>query len=395
MFPTDPLNRLQFLATAVLVGSFLWASVETRLSIRLARELNLLAPVTPRSAHRVPTPTIGGMAIGDTVLLVAILLNLFVGLHVLTRSHRPMIYPPGVDGWMCNWVLILCGLGIMVMGFVDDWKTIRPRGKFLVQILCALPPAWYFRHGSWIGEETWPWLSGLAGGEGWMWLTFAFNLAWMLVVINIFNFMDGMDGLAGMFTAVVAGVIGALVLLQSGELGIFEGLGEILFTVLALAGAILGFLRLNLPPAQTFMGDVGSQFLGWLLAMLALMAHVPLAGAEAGQRLWPNAWAPLLLFLPILGDGLFTMGRRALHGENIFTPHFTHLYQRLLTCGRTHAQVLFIEALIMFACAALTLSLLHVGDAFEPLLGVAGLGVMVALWLSVRAAETATPSEER
>ena len=228
-----------------------------------------------------------------------------------------------------------------------------------------------------------------------MWLTFAFNLAWMLVVINIFNFMDGMDGLAGMFTAVVAGVIGALVLLQSGDLGIFAGLGELLFTVLALAGATLGFLRLNLPPAQTFMGDVGSQFLGWLLATLALMAHVPLAGAEAGQRLWPNAWAPLLLFLPILGDGLFTMGRRALHGENIFTPHFTHLYQRLLTCGRTHAQVLFIEALIMFACAALTLSLLHVGDAFEPLLGVAGLGVMAALWLNVRAAETAAPPEER
>jgi UDP-N-acetylmuramyl pentapeptide phosphotransferase/UDP-N-acetylglucosamine-1-phosphate transferase len=385
----DSIRLFQILSIVILVGSFFWGWFETHLSIRLAHRLGLLAPVTHRSAHREPTPTIGGLGIVDTVLIVAIVLNLFRG------PDDSLLYGHGIDARAANWVLIVCGIAMALMGLVDDWRGVPPWPKFALQVACALPPAWFFRHGAWIGEDTWVWLWGgqvfnprvVVVHDTWMWLTFAFNLMWMLLVINIFNFMDGMDGLAGLFTAVVAIVIAALAL-QIHSISAFAGVGEIFFITLALIGSTLGFLRLNLPPAQTFMGDVGSQFLGWLLATLALMAHVPLEDTAEAPRLWAASWAPLLLFLPFLGDGLFTMARRLWHGENIFTPHFSHLYQRLLSRGRTHAQVLLVESAVIFSCAALTLALLFVRPALQPLLGVAGLGVMVSLWLHVRVVET-------
>lgn len=67
------LDSFQLLLITVLLGAFVWSWFETRLSITLAHRLGLLAPVTPRSAHRVPTPTIGGMAIADTVLIIAVI----------------------------------------------------------------------------------------------------------------------------------------------------------------------------------------------------------------------------------------------------------------------------------------------------------------------------------
>jgi UDP-GlcNAc:undecaprenyl-phosphate GlcNAc-1-phosphate transferase len=381
----DPIFKFQLLATGVLLATFMWAWIETRLSIWFANEMGLLAQVTPRSAHRVPMPTVGGMAIADTVLITAIILNL------LPRRAEPMIYAPGVDGRFENWILILCGAVIAMMGFIDDWKVVRPLPKFLVQVICAIPPAWIFRRGPWLGEDSWVWLSALGGEHAWIWVAFGLNLIWLLVIINLMNFMDGMDGFAAIFSAVAACGLGALALLQAGNLAQYHGLGEILFVTLALAGALLGFLRFNLPPAQTFMGDVGSQFLGWLLGTLALMAHVPLQKFEVGRTLWPVSWAPLLLFLPILGDGLFTMGRRALRGENILKPHFSHLYQRLLTCGRSHTRVLAVEFLVMASCAVLTILLLFVRPRGAPLIGLAGLGVFLTLWLHVRAVETEPP----
>ncbi len=390
MPPLDPALRLRLLAIAILIGSFVWGWIETRLSIRLARRLDLLAPVTPRSAHRIPTPTIGGMGIVDTVLIVAIVL-LF-----LPRGGMSLIHAPQVNAHLANWLLVLCGAAMATMGLVDDWRGVRPAPKFLIQVLCAAPPAFLMSHGAWIGEDTWTWLWGGVAhnpsvfviSDTWQWLTFGLNLCWMLAVINIFNFMDGMDGLAGLFAAIVAVTLGALVSLQAEGVEAPVALGEIFFIALAVTGAALGFLRLNLPPARTFMGDVGSQFLGWLLATLALMAHVPIDRGGEALPLWPCAWAPLLLFLPFLGDGLFTMARRARHRENIFAPHFTHLYQRLMTGGRTQTQVLVVEAGVMTACAALTLALLFVSPALQPLLGIAGLGLMLALWFHVRAVET-------
>lgn len=378
------------LTTAVLVGAFVWAWVETRLSIRIAHQLGLLAPVTHRSAHRVPMPTIGGMAIVDTVLVVALLLNLFG-----RTPSGSLLHMPGVDARMANWLLILCGAAMGVMGFVDDWRAVAPWPKLAVQVACALPPAWLFRHAPWFGEDTWGWLWGetvfnphvSVVNATWMWFTFGLNFTWILLVTNIFNFMDGMDGLGGLFAAAVAMTMALTSLLRLGSVEAHLATGELFFTALATAGAALGFLRLNLPPAQTFMGDVGSQFLGWLLATIALMGHVPLP-LESAQQLWPVGWAPLLLFLPFLGDGLFTMGRRALRGENIFTPHFTHLYQRLLSRGRTHAEVLAAEALVILGCSVLTLGLIWVSPPLQPLLGLAGLCAMLALWLHVRVVET-------
>ena len=142
--------------------------------------------------------------------------------------------------------------------------------------------------------------------------------------INAYNFMDGIDGLAGSQT-VVAG-LGWLV--PGGIVGLP------IFGVL-VAGSSLGFLGHNWPPTRIFMGDVGSVFLGFTLAVLAViggLAHprLPLAG--------------LLVVWPFVFDTTFTIVRRLRRGENIFAAHRSHLYQRLVIAGYSQRAVTLLYA---------------------------------------------------
>jgi UDP-N-acetylmuramyl pentapeptide phosphotransferase/UDP-N-acetylglucosamine-1-phosphate transferase len=130
--------------------------------------------------------------------------------------------------------------------------------------------------------------------------------------INAFNFMDGID-------ALVAGT-GVVIL---GFLSWFTS--DALWMVLAASYA--GFLAFNLPPARVFMGDAGSTSLGGLVATAVLAGR---ASLEARH---------LLIFLPLVGDAIYTVTRRLLRGENIFAAHHSHLYQRLLRAGHSHARI--------------------------------------------------------
>jgi UDP-N-acetylmuramyl pentapeptide phosphotransferase/UDP-N-acetylglucosamine-1-phosphate transferase len=142
---------------------------------------------------------------------------------------------------------------------------------------------------------------------------------------NAYNFMDGIDGIAG-GQAVVAGVGWAIVglLMDLPFVFIFAGL---------LASTALGFLFHNWPPAKIFMGDVGSAFLGFSFACLAM------AGASREPSL---AIAGVLLVWPFVFDTLFTFFRRLKNRENVFAAHRSHLYQRLVIAGYSHRTVTLI-----------------------------------------------------
>jgi UDP-N-acetylmuramyl pentapeptide phosphotransferase/UDP-N-acetylglucosamine-1-phosphate transferase len=142
---------------------------------------------------------------------------------------------------------------------------------------------------------------------------------------NAYNFMDGIDGIAG-GQAVVAG-LGWTIIGFMGEQS-FIGLVGVL-----LAASSLGFLFHNWPPARIFMGDVGSAFIGFTLAV------IPILAAQRDPRFMVVG---ILVVWPFIFDTAFTLVRRLNNKENIFEAHRSHIYQRLVIAGYSHRFVTFI-----------------------------------------------------
>ncbi len=161
----------------------------------------------------------------------------------------------------------------------------------------------------------------------------ALAVGWMT---NLYNFMDGMDGLAGgMGVSGFAAYAAAAYLAADTQLAACS---------LAIAGASLGFLLFNFPPARVFMGDVGSVPLGFLAAAVGVL------GCDRG--LWP-IWFPVVVFAPFVVDASMTLLRRALRGERVWQPHRTHYYQRLVLMGWSHRRtVLFEYGLMLIGAGA-------------------------------------------
>ncbi len=155
-------------------------------------------------------------------------------------------------------------------------------------------------------------------------------------------------------TAWMASTGGQAVIAGLGWLAMGQLVGQPLVSLVGVlvAGSSLGFLGHNWPPARIFMGDVGSAFLGFTLATLAVLsgladARLPFAGVLA---LWPFVF-----------DTAFTLLRRWRRGENIFAAHRSHLYQRLVIAGWRHRDV----TLLYLWLALLAVALLPLG-AFHP-----------------------------
>jgi UDP-GlcNAc:undecaprenyl-phosphate GlcNAc-1-phosphate transferase len=149
-------------------------------------------------------------------------------------------------------------------------------------------------------------------------LGLAITLFWIVGCTNAVNFMDGLDGL-------VTGVV----VIASATLAVIAALNESWFAHAAamfLLAGFAGFLPFNRHPARIFMGDVGSQFAGFMLAVLGVAA----AAFEASQVSF--LIVPLLLF-GLLFDASFTLVRRALMGERVSSPHRSHLYQMAQRTG--------------------------------------------------------------
>lgn len=250
-----------------------------------------------RSSHTVPTPRGGGLAIA------------VVFLAGVAAAGLAGVVPPRVAAAMLGGGILVGGVGL-----VDDHRSISARTRLVVHFLAA---AWTL---GWLGGL--PSLRvgpgavplGLAGS-----LLAALGLVWF---VNMYNFMDGIDGIAGS-EAVTAGLAGGALLLAGGS----PGLAALAFL---LAGASGGFLAWNWQPARIFMGDVGSGFLGFCFAALAL------ASERAGAL-------PLLGWVLLLGVFLFdataTLCRRALRGERWYDAHRSHAYQRAVQGGWRPASV--------------------------------------------------------
>ncbi len=279
------------LAYAALV-----AGVSALVTWALARRGWALDAPNERSSHERPTPRLGGFAIVGSY---------FAGLGLLQ-----LVAPPGDQGLLLG--LVVSSAVIALAALYDDLRTLGFKAKLAFQTVAAIIAVAFGLSVESLG----PVALGALGP--------VLTVVWLVGFTNAFNFMDGLDGLAG-GTAALAGLALAL-------LGVTQGGGLVAAAGWTVAAACLGFLIFNAPPARIFMGDVGSQFLGFTFAALAVIASRQ-QGADLSILV-----VPLLLF-HFIWDTAFTMARRALAGENIARAHRTHLYQLMNRIGYSHRAV--------------------------------------------------------
>lgn len=298
--------------------------VVATLAVAILRRSAAVLPVAVpgvRSLHDTPVVRVGGLAI---------LAGIAAGLPAWS-------VPPGITPSLA-WVVALGTLGVAAVSAADDWRSVRPATRLVVQAVAAAGAVWAMPVSAPIG------------------LAVAVAIVWMA---NLFNFMDGSDGLAA--SAAIAGFAAYAIAAHA------AGADPAPFALIGVA--CVPFLAVNLPPARMFMGDVGAVTLGFLAAVLGV------AGVVGG--IWP-AWLPLLAFaVPIL-DATLTLARRAWRRERVFEAHKVHYYQRFHQMGAGHAGTLALYATLAIGTAATA-----AGCALAaPRLGWAALGA----WMIVIAA---------
>ena len=281
------------------------------LMIRLAPALGMMDKPDPRKVHAVPIPRVGGVGI---VLGALLPLAFWLPWNDLTLSY------------------LMGSVVLLIFGIWDDIKQLGHYAKFVGQFIAVLTVVFhgdlYISYLPFMGMEP---IDDAVGR--------VFTVIAMVGVINAINHSDGLDGLAG----------GESLLSLGGIAYLASQAGDTVVTMIALAtmGGVFGFLRFNSHPARVFMGDGGSQFLGFTLAFL--VAYL----AKIGNPALSPALPALLLGLPVV-DILSVLVRRLRGGMNLFKATKNHVHHRLLELGFYHYEsvVIIYTLQIMFVVTA-------------------------------------------
>lgn len=284
---------------AVALGVFVATAVIVDVMVILAARWRLVDLPNRRSAHALPTARGGGVAIVVTTALAA-----------LTLVFR---WPPAAPSILFG--ILLPSLVIAAVGIVDDVQPLRASLRLVTQVVVA---AWITAVFGPFTSVTWPGLPTVSlGAAAW-----PLTLLWIVGMINAFNFMDGADGMAAL-GAVVCGLVVAAIAWHSDE-----HLTMLLAAFTAAAAG--GFLVFNWQPARVFMGDVGSGFLGTILAILPLTFPTGAARADILVPIAMGLW-------PFIADPLVSVIRRIAVGANPLEPHREFFFHHLVRSGASHA----------------------------------------------------------
>lgn len=261
-----------------------------------------------RSSHNCPTPKSGGIAIVATFIVGVITVSV-LGRETLVAGHI-------IIGFSVSAVLIAA------VSFLDDLLIISSSLtiRLAAQSIAAIS---VIAFGIVIDEITVPWFGPVS--LPWI-LGTAVTFFWIFGLTNAFNFMDGLNGMAG-GTAVVVSFFFSYISYQAGSNFTY-------ILTYAITAGTLGFLVYNFPSGALFMGDVGSAFLGFVFAVLAVVA------ARYDHAHTSLFVMPLLLF-HFIYETLFTFIRRFVNGDRVFEAHRTHFYQLINQMGLSHSQVSF------------------------------------------------------
>ena len=277
---------------------------------RYAVRMSCIDEPCERKVHISPVPKVGGIAMAVGAL-------------------APVVLSAGADRAVLS---ILIGTGVIaIFGFMDDMKEFGYRAKFAGQLAAVLVVIFFG------GVK----ICGLGAllPDGMLlpnWLAVLVTLVVFIGVTNAVNLADGLDGLAG-------GLM-LLCFLCIGFLAYQGGYTALTLLAAATAGAIFGFLRFNTHPAVIFMGDAGSQMLGFLAITMTVTI-------TQGSTVYSPLFPLLLLGLPIT-DTLAVMAERIHHGKSPFVADKNHLHHKLLRLGLFHTEAVFV--LYVFQAALVT-----------------------------------------
>lgn len=318
----------------------------------------LLTPLAGRLGRRIgaldrtrepPVPRSGGLAIVAATVVSLLVLAMFFG------PSRGLLKLAFVELGP-----VLAGAAvILAMGLVDDIRGLRPLLKLGVEVLVAA--------GLYAG--------GVRAATVWLpmgivdlgpVLGLLFTVFWVVLITNAFNLLDGIDG------AAAGAAVFALLAMFATSVALGRPLEAIL--AVAVAGATLGFLPRNLAPAQLYLGDVGSLFLGFILATLSIK------GATKGPTMVAIAIPVVAFALPLM-DTIIAVLRRALRGAPVFGGDREHLHHRLLDVGFSPRQAVVFIYTVSAAFALASMLFLN-----PNVRGIAVVLTMVGLvlWFAVR-----------
>ena len=258
-----------------------------------------------RKIHTQPIPLAGGFAISAGGLLGGLLIWILVLSGLLGRVEVGSLWV-GAEGMRRLGVLLAGAVGMLALGAWDDRRDLGAGIKFLVQGLIAVLVAIY-------GVQV-PVPDGMAI------LRQPLTVFWILAVTNAFNLSDNMNGLCAGLGLIGASAVSAASLL-------FQGQFELACGAALFAGSLAGYLPYNYPRASVFLGDAGSQWVGYLLSVLALLSVTPSAISNGGlQQSWKAVFA--VVAVPLI-DMAFVVVSRTWRGQPFWVGDTHHLSHRL------------------------------------------------------------------
>ncbi|HTX47543.1 MAG TPA: MraY family glycosyltransferase [Solirubrobacteraceae bacterium] len=308
------------------------AAALTPLAARLARRIGAIDFPRARGLAQKPTPRLGGLAI----LVGALVAALFWLPGTIRLGHVPHA-PLGSGGTVHTWTIIVGACLITVVGAIDDWKSLAPAVKLIGQIAAAVIAV---EGGVKVTNVTIPFIGGLQfpheGG--------VLSAIWLVGLMNVVNFSDGVDGLAaGLCT--IDGIAFTIIIFHLG--------GSAAAVLAALtAGASLGFLFHNFPPAKVFMGDSGANLLGYLLGVIAVTGSLKTGAVIA------LAVPLMILAVPFLDTG-FVVAKRLKYRRAPWSADANHFHHRMARIGFSERKTIayLYGWTVMLACLAIALGL--------------------------------------
>lgn len=298
------LKLLLVFAIALIFSMFL-----TPLVRKLALKFGIIEKSNPRKPHKKVITCLGGVAI-------------YAG-FVISLLFASFVFFRNLDSFFLrNLIGLFSGATIIVvLGLLDDTRGTTALQKIGLQVAAALVTSVIFDIK--ITYLILPTLGKIDFGV----LSIPITLIWVIGLTNALNWVDGLDGLAAGITS-----IACVSLLIIGWRG-----GELVSAVIitALMGASLGFLKYNFYPAKILMGDTGSNFLGFVLANVAIMGSLKSAAVL-------SLMIPILILGVPIFDTLFSVWRRIRLSKNPITPDTDHLHYRLIKLGLTHRQTVLV-----------------------------------------------------
>ncbi len=295
----------------IVFVTFLCSLVVTPIVEKIAKHVKALDYPNERRINKIPMPTLGGLAIFFSFML---------GYMLYARSSVQML-----SILMGSFLLIL-------MGLIDDINPLKTRYQLIAQFIAAGIVVFY-------GHITLDYISILG-----MNLTFAapwnYIITMFLIVsiVNTINLSDGLDGLCSGVSSIYFLTISIIAFIMNAQQGLDTTLA------LIMLGSILGFLVYNFPPARVYLGDTGSNFLGFIIAVTTLLGYK--------TATFTSLIIPLIILATPILDVVFSIIRRVLKKQNPFsTPDKQHFHHQLLKMQfSTRASLLLIYAIdILFA----------------------------------------------